>query len=388
MGDMLRQKLDLVHGQMEREGIDLWLTLSTETSLGGDPVVRDLLGTDVVSETAILVGDEELVLTAEFDSQGPQQCGWQVQPYSSALGPALAQTMARLRPKTIGLNISERFIVAAGLRHSEFQRLCAMIPDYVRSFRNAEGMVVALRGTLVEEEARRVREAVRHTQTIYEAVATKMLQPGVSERQVAANMREMAKERGLGLAWGEAHCPIVSFGANAGGSAHAVPTDTTLRKGDLVVIDFGVRYDGYSSDVMRTFYVDDGKPVDAAIQRGFSTAMAAMEVCRTTLGAGVVGNAVDKAAKSVIAKAGYEPVPFCTGHPLGRFDHEIGALLGPDTPRYKGAAMLPVLPQAAYALEPMVWVPGRFRVGVEENVWVTDDGIVDFTQPQTELWMV
>ena len=96
----------------------------------------------------------------------------------------------------------------------------------------------------------------------------------------------------------------------------------------------------------------------------------------------------DKAAKAVIAKAGYKPVPFCTGHPLGRFDHEIGALLGPDTPRYKGASLIEILPRSCYALEPMVWVPGSFRVGVEDDLFVTDDGVEWLSKPQTELWMV
>lgn len=383
---LTRRKLSYVKEVMAEAGIDLWLTFSAETALGGDPIVRDLLGCDVIGSTGIVVGKDDLVIAADYDADGPRSEGWEVVTYTTDMTKVLRDTVLGQKPRKVAVNVSDKFVVASGLRASELHFLERLLPEFAGKWASAEEAVVALRGTLLPEELEKVRGAVRATHEIYDKARDAMV-PGATERDIAKRFADLVRERGLVTAWGESHCPIVAVGKGTGGSEHAPPSDRELQRGDLVVVDFGVRFEGYSSDVMRTFYLPakKGEVPPAKYQTAFKTVMQAMDAAFEALKPGAVGNDVDNAAKRIIQNAGFQPVHFCTGHPLGRYDHEIGALLGPDTPRYRGVTKMTVKRHAAYAVEPIAKVPGKFRVGVEENVFVTEAGVSLLTDRQTEL---
>lgn len=107
-----------------------------------------------------------------------------------------------------------------------------------------------LRVTKDESELTLIHMAVAETQAAIAHVTT-LLQPGISERAIAAEFVSFAAARG----YEQAFPPIVSFGKN-GCIIHHTPDDTILQSGDLVLLDVGVEVDGYAGDISRTILPD------------------------------------------------------------------------------------------------------------------------------------
>ncbi len=183
---------------------------------------------------------------------------------------------------------------------------------------------------------------------------------GRSERAVARDIVDMTLEEGHDSAsfW------IVASGPN-GASPHHEPSDRVIGPGDLVVVDFGGRRDGYCSDVTRTFVVGDPSPEAVEVHR---VVAAAQEAGREAVRPGVTAEEVDAAARRVIDAAGFgEFFVHRTGHGIGLETHEDPYLVaGNGTVLEAGMA---------FSVEPGVYLPGRFGVRIEDIVVVTDRGV-------------
>ena len=107
-------------------------------------------------------------------------------------------------------------------------------------------MLVARSGVAVSWIAATRKVAARITKHIFSSIK-KRVKPGVTEKDVAAAINGMIKKRGLRPAF----TTIVASGPNAA-LPHAKVTPRRIRERDMVIIDFGVTYKGYHSDMTRT----------------------------------------------------------------------------------------------------------------------------------------
>jgi len=157
--------------------------------------------------------------------------------------------------------------------------------------------------------------------------------------------------------------PIVSAGPNSA-NPHASPTERELQKGDLLVVDWGAAYDGYISDLTRTFAVGE---VDAEYEKIHKIVQEANAAGRAAGKPGVPCAYVDKAARDVIEKAGYG-VYFThrTGHGIGMEGHE--------EPYMRSDNMQLLEPGMAFTVEPGIYLPGRNGVRIEDNAVITENG--------------
>jgi Xaa-Pro aminopeptidase len=155
-------------------------------------------------------------------------------------------------------------------------------------------------------------------------------------------------------------------------------------------MDFGVKVDGYCSDLQRTFYVlEKGETVaPEEVQHGFQTIVTAIEKARQILKPGVQGLQVDSVARQYIVSQGFDEYPHGLGHQVGRFAHDGTALLGPPWEKYAGKPFEPVEVGMVFTLEPRLTIPGRGIVTVEEMVIVGDDGAEFLSEPQRELHLI
>jgi Xaa-Pro dipeptidase len=157
--------------------------------------------------------------------------------------------------------------------------------------------------------------------------------------------------------------PIVSSGPNAA-NPHASPSDRKLQSGDLLVVDWGAAYEGYISDLTRTFAVGEVDQEYVKIHRIVQEANAAG---RAAAGPGVPCANVDKAARDVIERAGYgEYFTHRTGHGIGMEGHE--------EPYMRGDNMQLLEPGMAFTVEPGIYLPNRNGVRIEDNVVITETG--------------
>lgn len=183
----------------------------------------------------------------------------------------------------------------------------------------------------------------------------------VTEAFVAAALDHAMRVRG---AEDSAFETIVASGPNSA-KPHARPGDRRIRSGDPVVIDFGAIYEGYRSDMTRTFCVG-GEP-DGELARVFSVVAESQRVGVAAVAPGVVTGDVDRACRDVIAEAGWaERFEHGTGHGVGLDIHEAPSV-GP------GATAI-LAPGVVATVEPGVYLAGVGGVRIEDTLVVVEDG--------------
>jgi Xaa-Pro aminopeptidase len=158
----------------------------------------------------------------------------------------------------------------------------------------------------------------------------------------------------------------------------------------LLHFDFGVKQEGYCSDIQRMGYVlrpGEETPPEP-VQHGFQTILKAIDAAVEALKPGVKGLKVDDAARSVVTDAGYEAYKYATGHQLGRVAHDGGTLLGPTWERYGDTPRQVVEAGHVYTIEPGLMVEGYGYIGLEEDVLVTEQGVEYLADPQRVLILI
>ncbi len=135
-----------------------------------------------------------------------------------------------------------------------------------------------------------IKEAIRITEKIFQAVSG-FVRPGRTEKEIADFMKRRSQKAGLDLAWEPSSCPAVFTGPDTA-AAHYAPTGRVVERGHVLNMDFGLRYNGYCSDLQRTFYIlkhgEHQAPPD--VQNGFDTIVRSIEASRRKLGPGGPGN--------------------------------------------------------------------------------------------------
>ena len=163
---------------------------------------------------------------------------------------------------------------------------------------------------------------------------------------------------------------IVASGPNAA-KPHARPTKRVIVQGDPVVVDFGAIFEGYRSDMTRTFCVG-GEPA-GTLARIFDVVTEAQAAGVAAVRAGVAAGDVDKACRDVIADAGWKDAfEHGTGHGVGLDIHEAPSV-GPGSTAILG-------PDVVVTVEPGVYLAGIGGVRVEDTVVVTADGCHTLTR--------
>ncbi|MEU6915749.1 aminopeptidase P family protein [Streptomyces olindensis] len=182
---------------------------------------------------------------------------------------------------------------------------------------------------------------------------------GRRESEVAADLDRLLRRHGHE----QVDFTIVASGPN-GADPHHEAGDRVIDRGDMVVLDFGGLKDGYGSDTSRTVHV--GEPTDEE-RRVHDVVRAAQEAGFRAVRPGAACQDVDRAARVVIADAGYgEYFIHRTGHGIGVTTHEPPYMIEGEE--------RPLVPGMCFSVEPGVYLPGRFGVRIEDIVTVTEDG--------------
>lgn len=198
-----------------------------------------------------------------------------------------------------------------------------------------------------------------------------VLQPGITELEVAAELEYFMKTHGAENLSFET---IVASGPNSA-MPHAMPSDRKLEKGDFVTMDYGCLYHGYCSDMTRTVVIGKANDKQKEI---YHTVLEAQLSALDALKGGVRGCDVDKVARDIIAKAGYgEYFGHGLGHSVGLFIHE--------EPRLSMLCKETILPNMIQTVEPGIYVPGFGGVRIEDMVVVTEEGYRNLTHSPKEL---
>ncbi|WP_242147343.1 M24 family metallopeptidase [Sphingomonas sp. BAUL-RG-20F-R05-02] len=205
--------------------------------------------------------------------------------------------------------------------------------------------------------------------------AARILAPGIAASAVVRFID--AAHRALGAS-GSSFC-AVQFG-RATAFPHGLPGDQLLEEDSLVLIDTGCTVHGYHSDITRTYAFGT---VSDEVRSLWALEKAAQAAAFDAVAPGVPCEAVDAAARRVLEGAGLGPdyrlpgLPHRTGHGIGMAIHEPAYLVRGDR--------TPLAPGMCFSNEPMIVVPDRFGIRLEDHFHVTETGAAWFTEPQVSI---
>jgi Xaa-Pro aminopeptidase len=248
--------------------------------------------------------------------------------------------------------------------------------------------VSALRQRKTKAEIEFMKRAIVATEEIFTAVSG-FIAVGKTELDIAAFMKAEVGRRKLDYAWDPKVCPAVFTGPDTA-AAHYAPTGRVVERGQILNMDFGVKVDGYCSDLQRTFYILDGGETTAPpdVQRGFDTIVNSVEASRQAMRPGVKGIDIDTIARNVVTAQGYDEFPHALGHQVGRFAHDGTALLGPAWEKYARKPFYPLEEGMVFTIEPRLTVPERGVATIEEMVVVTKTAAGYLSTPQKTLHLI
>ena len=206
--------------------------------------------------------------------------------------------------------------------------------------------------------------------------AASILHEGIRASEVARFLDQA--HRAIGAPGGNGFV-IVQFG-RASAYPHGLPGDPPLSEGDIVLIDTGCVIEGYHSDITRTYVF--GEP-NAEQRRIWALEHEAQAAAFDAVRPGAPCESVDAAARKVLEKAGLGPdyalpgLPHRTGHGIGLSIHEPAYLVRGDKTSLQ--------PGMCFSNEPMIVIPDRFGVRLEDHFYVTETGAAWFTEPSPAI---
>lgn len=307
-------------------------------------------------------GQTPAIILPALEADKPEGAPFPMQKfvYTDEKGPASAfqQACAALKLKGSLLGVEGRRMRV--LETHYFDEFAAGI-----KFELAESLIAQLRMRKDANELALMKKAIDIAERALKA-ALPFVKAGVSEREVAAELMVQTLRAGSGELPFQ---PIVASGEN-GALPHAFVTDRKIQPGDLITIDWGASAEGYFSDLTRTYAIGE---VSEELRRAYEAVRLANQAGREAAAKpGAAGQAVDRAARAVIAEAGFgQYFTHRTGHGLGLEGHE--------EPDMKEGETMPLEPGMTFTVEPGVYIPGKSGARIEDDVVITESGAETMT---------
>ncbi|MFG3610921.1 M24 family metallopeptidase [Rummeliibacillus stabekisii] len=223
-----------------------------------------------------------------------------------------------------------------------------------------------------EDELEKLREAAKLADYAIE-VGCNEIAEGKTEIEILSAIEAAMKAKGVYMSFDT----MVLTGLNAA-SPHGTPGTQKIQKGDLVLFDLGVVYKGYCSDITRT--VAFGEISDAQ-KEVYETVKKANEAAIELVKPGVLAKELDHASRKVIEDAGFgEYFTHRLGHGLGISVHEF--------PSVHGANEMAMQEGMVFTIEPGIYKNDTAGVRIEDDVYVTENGVEVLTSFPKELHII
>jgi len=273
----------------------------------------------------------------------------------------------------LGIAPADIGVEPTALRFMELKYLQAAYPK--SEFVSAEDILANLRMSKDAEEVSRMRQAAKIAQDAFLATLP-IIKPGVSELTIASELSAQLLRHGSQSEF--PFPPIVSSGPLNSADPHAVPGERLVQSGDIIVIDWGARYQDYASDITRTVAVGEISP---ELENIAAIVLQANAAGRAACQPGVTAGSIDDAARQVIDSAGYGPFfNHRVGHGLGMEAHEFPYMFAEND--YQ------LVPGNTFTVEPGIYISGTGGVRIEDDMLITADGAESLTTLPRELFRI
>lgn len=213
----------------------------------------------------------------------------------------------------------------------------------------------------------------------------KKIKIGVSEKQIAHELEKFIKENGAEFSFPA----IVAFGKNSSiphhqtGNTRMGPESSSGREGLFILLDFGIKFENYCSDMTRTIFF--GKP-DSKQKKIYETVLKAQQEAvkfiDSSIKAGkqLKASDVDKVARDYIISKGYPSIPHSLGHGVGLEVHEHPHI----SPKSKEELKIGMV----FSIEPGIYIPQFGGVRIEDLYVLKKEGLEQITNASKELTII
>lgn len=337
---MLQQeKIKQAKNILKEENVDLWITIGRETVMNSEPVLPFLSTIQFGGNTAIMITKDTCIcLAGHLDAYGmsQQELYDEVVTYDKSFKEEFFKILDRLKPQVIALNYSGD-VASDGLTHGMFLFLERLFKEYgyQNEIISSEKIINKLRGIKTSSELEAIKKAIACTEKIL-LEAKDFICEGKSQIDIHQFCQQRIAFYQQDNAWELKHNPGVMMKGAAGG--HSGPTDHQCHKGELVTLDFGVRVDGYCSDIQRVYYILKDDEVDApqVYKDALANIQKAQDIGLSYMRPKTPAYVPDEAARAAIKEMGFPDFNFGFGHQVGRETHDGGVMMGPRWERYLG----------------------------------------------------
>jgi len=399
---VLEERLDsLLPSAMRDTDIDMWLIICQEDDL--DPVFRTIMpmftwcpilqmvvfsqpsGADRVERMNISMTKTGGLFQEPWKGRHPEE-QWTL----------LSQIVQDRDPQRIGINIGSVQWAAGGLTHNLYAQLRKALPArYVDRLVSAEPLATRWLATLTSREIG-LYDHVAHVahSLIAESYSPASILPGVTTTDdLEYEYWQRATDLGLPFSFK----PFFNLVRSSRKKAEYGPDDHTIRPGDLIHCDVGIRYLGLLSDHQEWCYIR--RPGESSVPAGYAAVLAEanrlQDVYMESFDADLTGNELLQRILQRAAQQGI-PGPRVYSHSLGHLLHEPGPLIGLpwEQTACPGRGDVPLGPNMAFTMELAVsapvseWQNEPLTLSIEEDVVFTDGSCRLLDGRQTAFYVV
>ncbi len=393
---------------MRREGVDLWIVAAREYN--EDPVIETMLPSTYMAarrRTVLILHDRgpgqplERLAVARYDI-GPFPRAWDPDSEPDQWG-RVAEVIAERDPQRIAVNRSSTFALADGLTGTEYDALMAALPaKYRERVAGTERLAIGWLEARTPEEMEVYPQIVRIAHRIIaEGFSAKVIQPGVTTTE---DVVWWYRERILELKLATWFQPSVSVqrhekagGAREGeGDFSAPPDENVIRPGDLLHVDFGIKYLRLNTDTQQHAYVlrpgEDAAP--AGLVHAFAVGNRLQDILTENFAAGRSGNEILAGALAQAKAEGIDATIYT--HPIGFHGHGAGPTIGlwDNQGGVPGRGDYPLFPNTAHSIELNAAVPvpewggQTVRIMLEEDAFFDGERTWYIDGRQVDFWLI
>ncbi len=263
----------------------------------------------------------------------------------------IADSCLKLGLKRIGFE--ERY-----LPYAEYKKIESLLGKKTQ-FIPTHSLIEELRQIKDPKELLRIRKAIRITVDALKFIKN-FISPGKKEIEIGGELERFIRYHGAGSG---AFNIIVASGPNSS-FPHHISSQRKIEKNESVLIDIGVDYHGYKSDLTRVFFLGKINVLNLKI---YDIVRRAQEKALEKIRPGIKTGEIDKAGRGYICQKGFG----------GYFGHNLGHGVGlevHETPRISEKSHTVLEPGMVFTLEPGIYLPNKFGVRIEDMVLVTQKG--------------
>ena len=389
------EKLPIIYRVMNEKNIDAWLITGRESIMKSEPVLPVLGDIAFIIATTIIFLKEGkcLAIVSPLDVEGYKLIKGidEVYEYTSTMEETIAEVLKKIQPKSIALNYSSNDSSSDGLSvgmHMMLEKVFKEI-DYNGEIVSAFDIISKVRGIKTPSQIAKIKHCVIKADEYLRKVPS-ICKEGTTSLDIFNFLHEIAYSEGYGMSWVDSQCPGVNVDPNVP-SGHMGIIETPIVKGYLINIDYGVSKDGYCSDIQRMYYVlnDDEDDAPEDVKRAFYVVRDATRAAKEFMKPGVTGFQVDQIARHMIVDEGFDSWNAALGHQVGHVTHDGGTILANRRPRYNRPELIdtPLDAGNVFTVEPGIEI-AQGRIGLEEDVVITETGCEWLLEPQEELILI